>query len=67
VKYRSLAPLALLLVCILCLQAQAMVVGREGVTYAIKEKDMLEVIHNRLSEVDLQKLQEDIRISLASA
>jgi len=64
VKYRCIAPLTLLLILILCSQAHALVVGREGVTYPIKEKDMLEVIHNRLSEVDLQKLQEDIQAAL---
>lgn len=45
-------------------QAQAVIVGREGVTYAIKERDMLEVLRQRLSEIDLQKLQEDIQSSL---
>jgi conjugal transfer pilus assembly protein TraW len=47
-----------------CAQAQALVAGREGVTYPIREKDMLDVIRQRLSEVDLQKLQEDIQSSL---
>ena len=63
-KYRSIASLTLLLVCSTCFPAHALVVGREGVTYPIKEKDMLEVIHNRLSEMDLQKLQEDIQAGL---
>jgi conjugal transfer pilus assembly protein TraW len=52
------------MVLILCSQANALVVGREGVTYAIKEKDLLEVIQHRLSEVDLLKLQENIQAAL---
>jgi conjugal transfer pilus assembly protein TraW len=59
-----MALLALLMGIIMCSPAYARVVGREGVTYPIREKDMLEVIHNRLSEVDLQKLQKDIQTAL---
>lgn len=57
-------PLALLMVFIFSAQAHALVVGREGVTYPIREKDMLDVIQHRLSEVDLQKLQEDLQAAL---
>lgn len=64
-KYRGVAPIALLMMLLIhCPQAHALVVGREGVTYAIKERDMLEVIRHRLSEVDLLKLQEDIQTAL---
>lgn len=63
-KYRDIVPLAFLLVIIFSAQAHALVVGREGVTYPIREKDMLDVIHSRLSEVDLQKLQEDVQAAL---
>lgn len=63
-KHRGIALIALLTVFTLCSQAHALVVGREGVTYAIKEKDMLDVIRNRLSEVDLQKLQDDLQAAL---
>lgn len=58
----ALAVVILLLFC--CARAQAVVVGREGVTYPIREKDMLDVIQRRLSELDLQKLQDDIQASL---
>lgn len=63
-KYRGIVPFTLLLVIICSTQTHALVVGREGVTYPIREKDMLDVIHNRLSEVDLRKLQDDLRAAL---
>lgn len=63
-KHSGIALLALLMVLVFSTQAHALVVGREGVTYAIKEKDMLDVIRNRLSEVDLQKLQDDLQAAL---
>lgn len=48
----------------LCPQAHALVAGREGVTYPIREKDMLDVIRHRLSEMDLQKLQDDLQAAM---
>ena len=45
--------------------AHARVVGWQGVTYPIKERDMLEVIQERAAKVDIQtlekRLQDDIR------
>lgn len=63
-KYRSIVFLALLMILVFSTQARALEVGREGVTYDIKEKDMLDVIRNRLSGVDLRKLQEDLQATL---
>ena len=63
-KIRSIALHTLLMVFALCAQAQALVAGREGVTYPIREKDMLDVIHQRLSELDLRKLEEKLQTAL---
>lgn len=66
-KQRCIAriiPFALLMMFAFCAQAHALVAGREGVTYPIREKDMLDVIRQRLSEVDLQKLEENLQSAL---
>lgn len=44
--------------------ASALVVGREGVTYSIKEKDFLEVIEERAANIDLAELEKTIQDSL---
>ncbi len=61
---RCIVPLTLLALLLFCTQAQALVVGREGVTYPIREKDMLDVIRQRLSEIDLRKLEENLQTAL---
>lgn len=63
-KQTAISVLTVLLLLVCSVPAFAVVVGREGVTYPIREKDMLEVIQQRLSEVDLQKLEKDAQAAL---
>lgn len=56
--------LAFLLLLVSCMPAAALVVGREGVTYPIRERDMLEVIKERLSGVDLDTLEKETQAAL---
>jgi len=44
--------------------AQALVVGREGVTYSIKEQDFLNVIEARAANINMAELEKTIQESL---
>ncbi len=63
-KQPAVAAFSLLLLVMSCVPAAALVVGREGVTYPIRERDMLQVIQERLSAMDLEKLERDTQAAL---
>ena len=58
-------PMRTFLLLVLCLllasPAHALVVGRGGAVYPIKEKDFLEVIAERIARIDPQALQEKLQ------
>ena len=58
------------LICLCCFialaasPAHALVVGRDGVTYPIKERDMLELLQERAAAMDTEEFREKLQADL---